>query len=253
MVIEKKFLFPFIAPPNGGKGTQTNILATRYGLPVFDMGSTFRSILKEDRDPEMKAELESYMQQGQLVPIEIVVKVFKKNFQALMLANPDAPGFILDGFPRNLEQASAFEVFCLEEESLLSFTRAIYLNVSLDIVKRRATGRRFCSQNARHVYNIFIEGLKPASKTDTQGEITWYCHEDKAPLVLRPDDSEEVVEKRLLEYQAETEPLIEYYRSNNSLYEVDGNLSPVTVTESILKCLQPFIDKQCASNVTKGN
>lgn len=241
---KKKLLFPFIAPPNGGKGTQTHVLATQYGLPAFDMGATFRSILKDGSDVELKAELDSYMNKGRLVPIETVVKVFEKSFQKLVDANPGASGFILDGFPRNLEQAYALEAFCKRSGSQLSVAKAIYLNVGLDVVKRRAIGRRFCSDNPRHVYNIFIESLMPVSQSGNSKEPlsdSWLCPVDSAALVLREDDKVETVEKRLIEYQKETDPLIDYFRSNGMLLEVDGELSPEEITLKIMSCITPLL------------
>ena len=109
-----KLLFPFVAPPNAGKGTQTQILSQRYPLPTFDMGATFRAIMKEGADPEAKAELETYMNAGRLVPVRTVAKVFKQHFEALARRSPDARGFILDGFPRNADQTQVFDELCQE-------------------------------------------------------------------------------------------------------------------------------------------
>src|SRR5689334_3434828 len=111
-ILSGKLLFPFVAPPNGGKGTQTRILSERYKLPTFDMGGTFRAILKEGQDPELAEELKFYMSQGKLVPVQTVLKVFTKGFEALAAKSPDAKGYILDGFPRNVEQAEGLMALC---------------------------------------------------------------------------------------------------------------------------------------------
>jgi adenylate kinase len=243
-----KLLFPFVAPPNGGKGTQTQILSQRYNLPTFDMGSTFRAILKEGSDPQLKAELESFMSNGKLVPVEIVVKVFKKGFEQLAIQNPEAKGFILDGFPRSQEQASALAELCKEWQAQVA--KVIYLNVPLDVVQARATGRRFCSADARHVYNVNDPKLAPKSKKlnaegtvekDAQGRELWLCPIDDAELVVRADDEPQTVEKRLVEYCKETDPLIAYYRQTQELAEINGDQSPERVTQSIEAVIHPIL------------
>lgn len=246
--LANKLLFPFVAPPNGGKGTQTQILSERYNLPTFDMGSTFRAIMKEGKDPELKAELESYMNNGKLVPINTVVKVFQKGFEALAAQHPAARGFILDGFPRNNEQAEALLNLCKEWNAELS--KAIYLNVSLDVVKARATGRRFCSENARHVYNVNDERLAPkqvktnpdgSEATDAQNRKIWLCDIDQAELIIRADDEPVTVEKRLAEYQKETDPLIAHLQEKGLLAEINGEQAPEKVTQAIERLIQPIL------------
>jgi adenylate kinase len=247
--LNSKLLFPFVAPPNGGKGTQTQILSERYNLPTFDMGSTFRAILKEGSDPELKAELDSFMSNGKLVPVEIVVKVFKKNFELLATKNPEAQGFILDGFPRSQEQAAALADLCREWNAQLA--KVIYLNVPMDVVKARATGRRFCSKDARHVYNVNDAKLAPKYKkmkedgsgveTDAQGREIWQCSIDEADLVIRADDEPQTVEKRLVEYCKETDPLIDHYRQTQELAEINGDQSPEKVTQSIETVIHPIL------------
>ncbi len=244
-----KLLFPFVAPPNGGKGTQTQILSERYNLPTFDMGSTFRAIMKEGRDPQLKAELESFMNNGKLVPVETVVKIFKKNFEALAAQNPEAKGFILDGFPRSQDQASALATLCQEWQATLA--KVIYLNVPMDVVKARATGRRFCSQDARHVYNVNDAKLAPKYKkmkadgtgveVDAQGREVWQCTLDEAELIVRADDEPQTVEKRLVEYSKETDPLIAHYRQTQELAEINGDQAPEKVTQSIETVMHPIL------------
>jgi adenylate kinase len=248
-LLQGKLLFPFIAPPNGGKGTQTQILAQQYNLPTFDMGSTFRAILKEGYDPQLKAELESFMNEGKLVPVETVIKVFKKNFEQLAAANPLAKGFILDGFPRSQEQATALAALCHEWKAQLA--KVIYLNVPLDVVRARATGRRFCSKDVRHVYNVNDARLAPQSKkmradgqgveTDAQSREIWLCSADDAELVVRKDDEPHTVEKRLAEYCKETDPLIDYYRQTQELAEINGDQPPERVTQAIEAVIHPLL------------
>lgn len=252
--LKNKLLFPFVAPPNGGKGTQTQILSERHNLPTFDMGSTFRAILKEGKDPVLKAELESYMNNGKLVPIDTVVKVFQKGLEALASEHPDAKGFILDGFPRNNEQADALLALCEQWGAQLS--KAIYLNVSLEVVKARATGRRFCTENARHVYNVNDERLMPQQKklnpdstpaTSTNGHEVWLCDIDQAELIIRADDEPQTVDKRLAEYQKETNPLITHLQEKGLLAEINGEQAPEKVTQAIEALIQPILGLSTAS------
>lgn len=252
--LKDKLLFPFVAPPNGGKGTQTQILSERYHLPTFDMGSTFRAIMKEGKDPELKAELESYMNNGKLVPIDTVVKVFQKGFEALAESHPEAKGFILDGFPRNNEQADALLRLCQHWGAILSQT--IYLNVGLDVVRARATGRRFCSENARHVYNVNDERLAPRQAklsesgqpvTDTQGRAIWLCDIDQAELIIRADDEPQTVDKRLQEYEKETNPLIALLREKDLIAEINGDQAPEKVTQAIEQIIHPLLGLTAAS------
>jgi adenylate kinase len=235
-----KLLFPFVAPPNAGKGTQTQILSQRYPLPTFDMGATFRAILKDGADPEAKAELENYMNQGRLVPVRTVAKVFQQHFESLAARHPEARGFILDGFPRNAEQAEVFEELCKTWNAQLA--TVIYLHVSTDTVEKRATGRRFCSSNAQHLYNINNAALAPQQKKvlpdgtvacDAKGREIWLCDHDQAELIIRPDDEPEKVQIRLKEYAKETEPLLDYFRKEGVLTEIDGERSPEEVTRTI--------------------
>ncbi|MEM0950867.1 MAG: nucleoside monophosphate kinase [Cyanobacteria bacterium P01_H01_bin.74] len=235
-----KYLFPFIAPPNGGKGTQTRLLNEKYQLPTFDMGATFRAIVKENTDPELKAEICSFIDNGRLVPVETVAKVFTVHFKRLMKACPDLPAFILDGFPRSKEQAEILDDFCKAEQGALVFGKAIYLNIGMDTVKKRATGRRFCTQENAHVYNINIDGFKPIEST-TDGHTEWLCPIDNGVLFQRKDDAEETVVKRLREYALETDPLIEYFKNKNLLCEINGEQSPDQIASEIDQIILPFL------------
>ncbi len=247
-VLQGKLLFPFIAPPNGGKGTQTKILSQRYNLPTFDMGATFRAILKEGADPELAKELQSYMGAGKLVPIATVVKVFRRGFETLASQNPTAKGFILDGFPRNKDQADA--LLKLTQEWGARIAKVIYLNVPMTVVEQRATGRRFCAKDAGHLYNVNEPKFAPQAKklkadgtpeTDAQGREVWLCDVDGAELIVRADDEPATVQKRLAEYSQETDPLIDEFRKQGLLAEIKGDQAPETVTRDIEQVMQPLL------------
>jgi adenylate kinase len=247
-LLSGKLIFPFVAPPNGGKGTQTRILSERYHLPTFDMGGTFRAILKEGKAPELAAELKSFMEQGKLVPIQTVLKVFTEGFLDLVNRYPDAKGYILDGFPRNVEQAEGLMTLC--EQWQAQVAKVIYLKVSMQVVEQRATGRRFCSRDAAHVYNIHEPRFMPKSKKlnpdgtvakDAHGQDIWLCELDQAELIVRPDDEPQTVQKRLKEYAQETDPLVETFRQAGLLAEVDGEQPADKVTQDIEAVLQPLL------------
>jgi adenylate kinase len=245
--LQGKLLFPFIAPPNGGKGTQTRILSQRYKLPTFDMGATFRAILKEGKDPALADELKSFMNQGKLVPIETVMKVFTRGFEELASQHPDAPGFILDGFPRNVDQADSLMVLCQRWGA--SIGKVIYLDVNMSVVERRATGRRF-SADASRVYNIYEPQFMPKNKqlnpdgtvaTDEKGREIWLDDVDNTPLTIRQDDEPETVQKRLVEYERETNPIIDKFRHIGLLADINGDQPPEKVTQDIEAAIQPIL------------
>ncbi len=247
-VLQGKLLFPFIAPPNGGKGTQTKILKEKANLPTFDMGATFRSILKEGSDPELKAELESFMQQGLLLPDATVSKVFKQKFEAFSVQHPGVKGFVLDGFPRTLGQANALIDLCKDWGAKLG--RVIYLNVSLDTVEKRATGRRVCSKDEGHVYSVLDPQFMPKNKklkadgsveTDDKGNEVWLCDADGADLLIRKDDQPEKVKTRLDEYSKLTDPIVDFYRGRNELSEINGEQPAAKVSQEIEAILQPIL------------
>lgn len=246
--LQGKLLFPFIAPPNGGKGTQTRILSQRYQLPTFDMGATFRSILKENKDPALKQELESYMQQGKLLPDATVAKVFKKGFEELANQHPAAKGFIIDGFPRTVGQANELITLCKQWGAKIG--KVIYLNVSMAVVEKRATGRRICAQDEGHVYNIFEAKFAPKNKKlkadgtpelDAQGHEIWLCDQDGAELIIRKDDQPDKVKTRLAEYQQQTDPILEHFKKSGELAEVNGEKPADQVTQEIDTLIQPVL------------
>jgi len=247
--LKGKFLLPFVAPPNAGKGTQTQILTERYPLVTFDMGATFRAIMKEGADPAAKEELSKYINAGRLVPVETVAKVFKQHFEALALRSSQVKGFILDGFPRSAEQAQVLEALC--DTWGISVAKVIYLSVSTETIKNRATGRRFCSANPLHVYSVSNDKLAPKSKKegsmDEKGRQIWLCDYDQAELIIRPDDEPEKVLVRLEEYEQGTHPLLDYYRQKNLLLEINGEQLPGDVSKDIKLEMESLLNLQAGS------
>jgi adenylate kinase len=195
-----------LGAPGAGKGTQCKRVVARYGLLHLSSGD----ILRQQRieGTELGKTAQTYMDSGALVPDQIIVEMMA---DAIMKA-PGA-GFILDGFPRTVNQATELT------KSLASANQKIdvILNLQIDdqVVVKRMAGRRSCPQCGA-VYNI--ERLKP--------KVEGVCDNDGTKLIQRPDDSAEVVANRLETYHLQTEPVIDYYKKNSStVYDIDANKS----------------------------
>jgi len=173
-------------------------------------GDLFRQAEKDGTELGKKAK--SYMEKGLLVPDEIVIKMVLER-----IAGKDQ-GFILDGFPRTIEQAKALD----QALSDGGVDWAIYINVSRDELIRRLTGRRIC-RNCQRPYHVVSSPPKESGKCDVCG----------GELYQRPDDTRETVEKRLEVYFKETAPLVDYYRNRNKLLEIDGEKTIEEVSQEL--------------------
>ena len=194
--------------PGTGKGTQSSFLISQYKLHHISTGDLFRKALGEKTPLGLKAQ--SYMDRGELVPDSIVIALIEE-----VLANIKF-GFILDGFPRTLAQAEALD--SLLKNITLGLDKVLYLNVPESILIERIVGRRVAEKSG-HVYHIrFSPPLKEG-----------ICDKSGEKLIHRNDDREEVVKQRLKAYREQTEPLIDYYREKNILFEIDGCGSPEKV------------------------
>ena len=200
--------------PGAGKGTQAKIIAEKYNIPHISTGDIFRANIKEGTELGMKAK--TYMDQGALVPDELVVDLV-----ADRLTWDDAKnGFVLDGFPRTIPQAEALTKALSDMGTKLDY--AIDIEVpDLHIIKRMG-GRRACV-NCGATYHIVNIPPKQEGKCDKCG----------SDLILRDDDKPETVKKRLDVYHAQTQPLIEYYKGLGLLKEVDGTVQMNEVFEAI--------------------
>lgn len=193
-----------LGAPGAGKGTQCKRIVAKYGLLHLSSGDILRQQRVEGT--ELGKTAQTYMDSGALVPDQIIVEMMA---DAIMKA-PDA-GFILDGFPRTVNQATELT------KSLASANQKIdvILNLQIDdqVVVKRMAGRRSCPQCGA-VYNI--ERFKP--------KVEGVCDNDGTKLIQRPDDSAEVVANRLETYHLQTEPVIDYYKKNSStVYDIDAN------------------------------
>ena len=202
----------FLGPPGAGKGTQAQIVCQRLGIPQVSTGDMLRAAIAAGTEMGRKAK--EYMDQGQLVPDEVVIGIVKDR-----LADPDCQkGYILDGFPRTVEQAKALSTFAKSDV-------AINLDVPDDVLVKRLSGRRVCP----------LCGA-PYHVDRLNGETV--CRADGTPLIQRDDDKAETVLNRLAVYHQKTAPLIDYYRDEGLLKNIGGGLSLEEISEEIFRTLE---------------
>ena len=202
--------------PGSGKGTQSQLLVAAYGVPQISTGDLLREAVS--RKTELGQKAKAAMDAGKLVDDSIVLGMIRER-----LAQPDAAkGFILDGFPRNIAQAEALTQLLAELRQPLE--AVVLLNVDLSILFKRLTGRRVCEGCGR-VFNIYTAPADSALHRDKCG--------GKHRLILRPDDREEVIGKRLEVFEAQTKPLIKHYQDAGLLRVVDADASVDTVFKGI--------------------
>jgi adenylate kinase len=204
-----------LGPPGAGKGTQADRLGSDFGLPHISTGDMLRAQVAEGT--ELGREAKKYMDEGDLVPDEVIINMIKER-----LSDDDArDGFLLDGFPRNEEQADALGEAL--DELGRRLTAALLIEVPDDEVVRRLAGRRVCVKNGAHIYHVEFDPPKHEG----------VCDQDGARLMQRDDDKEETIRKRLTVYHRQTAPLIEYYDREGPLRRFDGRRSANEVHDHI--------------------
>ena len=209
-----------LGAPGSGKGTQSQLLVQAYGIPQISTGDLLREAVSRSTPLGLKAK--TAMDAGKLVDDATVLGMIRER-----LAQPDTrKGFILDGFPRNIAQAEALESLLAELGQPLE--AAVLLELDLGILFKRLTGRRICEGCGR-VFNIYTSPPGTFPHCDKCGEAS--------RLIQRPDDKEEVIGKRLEVFEAQTKPLIEYYRARGRLRIVDADADVQTVFESIKRAV----------------
>lgn len=208
-----------LGAPGAGKGTQAKKLAAKYGIPHISTGDIFRANIKNGTELGKKAK--TYMDQGLLVPDELVVDLVIDRFKQDDCKN----GYILDGFPRTIPQAEELDEALKKVNDAIQ--NAIDINVPDINIIRRMSGRRACL-NCGATYHI--ENIPPKIK-----DICDVCGNE---LVLREDDKQETVEKRLKVYHEQTKPLIEYYRNKGILKTIDGTKDIGESFDEIVKIVE---------------
>jgi adenylate kinase len=203
-----------LGPPGAGKGTQADRLRGDFQLPYIATGDMLRQNVKDGT--ELGQQAQKFMDAGDLVPDELIVAMAAERLQ-----QEDAQdGFILDGFPRTLEQARALDKQLSELGRRV--TAALFIDVSDDEVVRRLSGRRVCVK-AGHNYHIEFDPPKREG----------VCDQDGSRLVQRDDDKPEVIRNRLRVYHEQTEPLIDFYDEHGVMRRIDGTRPPVEVHDHI--------------------
>jgi adenylate kinase len=203
-----------LGPPGAGKGTQAERLVTDFDLPYYATGDILRAAVKDETP--LGKEAKDYMDRGELVPDELICKVIMERID-----QPAAEdGFLLDGFPRNQEQADILES-ALEHRGR-KLTAVLLIDASDDEVIKRISGRRVCVKN-QHVYHVDFDPPKHEG----------VCDQDGSRLMQRDDDKPETIKKRLEVYHGQTKPLIDYYESRGNLRRFDGSRTPSEVHDHI--------------------
>ncbi|MBR6516632.1 MAG: adenylate kinase [Bacilli bacterium] len=205
--------------PGSGKGTYAKVLKDIFAVPHISTGEMFRKAIKEGS--ELGKLAQSLIDKGNFVPDDITNKLVKQR-----LAEEDCTkGFLLDGYPRNLDQAKAFTEIL--KELNIDLDAVINLNVEDDEIVKRIVNRRLCS-NCGQGYNIIT--LPP--------KVEGVCDLCNSPLYTRADDNEETVKIRLTVYNNQTKPLVEYYEALNKIVNINSNQEIELVIKEIVKAVE---------------
>jgi len=210
-----------LGAPGAGKGTQCKSIVDRYNLLHLSSGDILRKERAEGTELGKKAQ--DYMDSGALVPDEIIIEMM-----ATAIEKAPAAGFVLDGFPRTVNQAAELDKAL--NESGQNIDAVLNLEIEDQVVTKRITGRRSCPKCGA-VYHI--ENLKPK----TEG----ICDKDGTELIQRPDDTEQVLANRLETYHRQTEPLVDYYKKNSTVYDFDADRDPDDVRASMFEKLDVLV------------
>lgn len=207
--------------PGAGKGTQAMNLSKIHNVPHISTGDIFRSNIKKNTDLGEKAK--EYIDKGMLVPDDVTITVVKDR-----LLQPDCVnGFILDGFPRTIEQAEKLDVILKDMGVKLDKILNIY--VPDDKIVERMSGRRVCPKCGMSYHTEY----KPTKEKGI-------CDNCKSKVLQREDDQEEIVKQRLKTYYAETKPLIDYYNKKGNLVTVRGREKIKDTTNEVIRVLGEF-------------
>ena len=219
--MKKHIQIILLGPPGCGKGTQAQKLINEFGFVQLSTGDMLRAAIS--KGTEIGVEAKSIIDKGELVSDEIVIGIVRER----IFSKECERGYMLDGFPRTLAQAEKLNQILSDRNQKIDVV--IRLCVPEDMLVRRIAGRRFHIKSGRS-YNIEFNPPKIEGKDDITGE----------KLVQREDDKEEIVESRLKTYYELTEPLVEYYKKEGLLKEIDGTGSPEKIYTEIKQTLNAF-------------
>jgi adenylate kinase len=212
----------FLGPPGAGKGTQAQRLAQRFGIPQLSTGDVLRRAVAEGSPVGKKAK--ALMESGKLVPDEVVNEIVDD-----ALARPEAQrGFLLDGFPRTVAQATALDEMLARRGRKIDYV--LNLDVPTEVLVDRLSGRLSCPKDGS-VYHLRTNPPKRPGR----------CDRDDTPLVQRPDDQPEAVRRRLAEYQNKTALLSDYYKPRGVLRTIEGVGTPEEVEGRIASALREHV------------
>jgi adenylate kinase len=209
-----------LGAPGAGKGTQCKRIVSRYSLVHLSSGDILRS--ERAAGTELGKKAQQFMDSGGLVPDELVVEMM-----AGAIREADQYGFVLDGFPRTVKQAAELDKQLAAQNQTVD--SVLNLEVDDETIFSRMTGRRSCPKCGA-VYHI--ENLKPKQEG--------LCDNDGAELIQRPDDSLEVVRNRLETYHRQTKPVVDYYKNNSTVYDLNANKDVDEVSSLIFEKLDAF-------------
>ena len=207
-----------LGAPGAGKGTQAKILIEKYGMPQISTGDLLRAAVAAGS--ALGKEAKSYMDKGELVPDSVVLGMVEER----MKQDDCKKGYILDGFPRNTAQAEALDKMLASLN--MSLTAALSVDVPLEDLMKRLTGRRTC-KSCGQMYNVYFKA--PAKEG--------VCDKCSGELFQRDDDKEATIKKRLEVYTAQTEPLIGYYKGKGILKSVAGTGSIDEIFKKVTEAL----------------
>ncbi|EGY80182.1 adenylate kinase [Peptoniphilus indolicus] len=208
-----------LGPPGAGKGTQAESIIEKYNIPHISTGDIFRENINNETELGKKAK--GYMDKGLLVPDEVVIEIVEDRLQR----DDCKDGFLLDGFPRTVQQAVSLDAMLDRMGTKLD--RVINIEVDPKILVERAVGRRIC-KTCGTTYHVKFNPPK----------VEGVCDKDGTPLIQRADDTEETVSTRIQVYLDQTTPLIDYYKAQSLLLNVDGEQEISEVFNAVVKGLE---------------
>jgi len=216
--LRKSSYIVFLGAPGAGKGTQAAIVAQELNMAHIASGDLFRQALEQET--ELARQAKPYLEKGMLVPDSISIRLVLEHVSALDCEC----GVILDGFPRNLQQAEALDKALAEQSQAVD--KVVYIKVSEEELLKRLSGRWICRRCQAPYHSI-----------DSPPKVEGKCDKCGGELYQRPDDNAETVKKRLQVYFAQTAPLIDYYTQAGKLLEVNGEGSVDEVMRRIMVAL----------------